>query len=219
MSTGPAEKAIGGARSQKRVRNAVAQAVLNELLQRRKHTTFHYVWRRLLLRSRMYLITYGDPLVRYELDGHTLWLPISHELPLYRSDLPEYSRNVGRIAACVAEQYADFTLVDIGANIGDTLAVVRSFRHFPVLCVEGEDRFFSILKLNAASMGADVEYTICSVCGNKARDILQYCGHIPQLKGRQIDVIDRVAGRRRRWGRTSSWSAHLFEANAWEEQS
>jgi hypothetical protein len=48
--------------------------------------------------------------------------------------------------------------------------------------------------IDAVSMGADVEYTICSVCGNKAHDVLQYCGHIPQLKGREIPVLDSKTG-------------------------
>lgn len=50
--------------------------------------------------------------------------------------------------------------------------------------------------VDAVSMGADVEYTVCSVCGNQAHDVLQYCAHIPQLKGRMIDTVDKLSSKR-----------------------
>lgn len=49
--------------------------------------------------------------------------------------------------------------------------------------------------IDAVSMGADVEYTVCSVCNNQAHDVLQYCGHIPQMKGQEVQVRDKVAGK------------------------
>lgn len=42
--------------------------------------------------------------------------------------------------------------------------------------------------VNAVSMGADVQYTVCSACGNKARDTREYCAHIPHMKGRRVKV-------------------------------
>jgi len=50
--------------------------------------------------------------------------------------------------------------------------------------------------IDAVSMGADVEYTICSVCANKAHDVLQYCAHIPQMKGREIDTFDKQSNKK-----------------------
>lgn len=51
-------------------------------------------------------------------------------------------------------------------------------------------------EIDAVSMGADVEYTICSVCANVAHDVLQYCAHIPQLKGKEIDTFDKQSNNR-----------------------
>ena len=50
--------------------------------------------------------------------------------------------------------------------------------------------------IDAVSMGADVEYTICSICKNAARDVLEYCAHIPQLKGKMVEAVDKTAGRK-----------------------
>jgi len=43
-------------------------------------------------------------------------------------------------------------------------------------------------RLNAVSMGADVEGTSCSACGKYASKPSEYCTHIPALKGRNVVV-------------------------------
>jgi FkbM family methyltransferase len=86
----------------------------------------------------------GDPLVRYRVGSVELELPLSHELPFYRKDHPAYGEAIGRIAA-----QAVGPVVDVGANVGDTAAVVRSRTESPVLCVEGDPGFFAVLERNA----------------------------------------------------------------------
>lgn len=52
---------------------------------------------------------------------------------------------------------------------------------FPVLARE-------VKKGNIArtSMGTDVEYSICTACGNKAYTPAEYCQHIPRMKGMKV---------------------------------
>jgi FkbM family methyltransferase len=78
-------------------------------------------------------------------------LPLSHELPFYRNDHPLYGEAVGRIAAALGGP-----VVDVGANVGDTAAIVRAHSDVPVLCVEGDDLFFGLLARNVEQLG-DVE--------------------------------------------------------------
>lgn len=52
---------------------------------------------------------------------------------------------------------------------------------FPKLCqaiVQGH--------IERTSMGTDVDYSLCSFCGNKAATPAEYCKHIPRLKGQRI---------------------------------
>jgi hypothetical protein len=46
----------------------------------------------------------------------------------------------------------------------------------------------AILKghIDRTSMGTDVAYSLCSFCGNRATTPLEYCAHIPKLKGKRI---------------------------------
>jgi hypothetical protein len=41
--------------------------------------------------------------------------------------------------------------------------------------------------IDRTSMGTDVAYSLCSFCGNKATTPLEYCNHIPKLKGKRIE--------------------------------
>lgn len=40
--------------------------------------------------------------------------------------------------------------------------------------------------IDRTSMGTDVKFSVCSVCNNKASTPLEYCSHIPKLKGKRI---------------------------------
>jgi FkbM family methyltransferase len=117
--------------------------------------------RRLAQRLRAALVAQGDPFVTWALDGIELRLPLSHELPRFRSIFPEYAQNLGRLAAAVAREHPGSGVLDVGANVGDSAAIVRARCDAPVLCVEGGDRFFELLSRNAEVIGGvSVEHAL-----------------------------------------------------------
>ena len=97
-----------------------------------------------------------DPLVTYQIGQLPLRIRLSHQLPYYRRRFPQYSSNVGRIGAAMLEKYPDLSLIDIGANVGDTVAIVRELAHFPILCIEGSPAYLPLLRINVDHL-ADVE--------------------------------------------------------------
>ena len=44
------------------------------------------------------------------------------------------------------------------------------------------------------SMGTDVEYSVCTACGNKAYTPAEYCQHIPRMKGMKIRRVNAASG-------------------------
>jgi len=46
--------------------------------------------------------------------------------------------------------------------------------------------------INAVSMGCTTEETVCSICGNVAKDSSEYCSHIKNGKGRMFECSDGV---------------------------
>ena len=101
-----------------------------------------------LVATRRALVRLRDPVVEWPVGNVELLMPLSHELPFYRHDHPLYDRPLGLVAAEVGGP-----VVDVGANIGDTAAEIRSRTDAPILCVEGDDRFFALLERNAPRIG------------------------------------------------------------------
>ena len=92
-----------------------------------------------------------------ELHGITLELPDDHWLPQIRRQLPDYAENIGRLASVVERKYPHCGFIDVGANIGDTAAIVRSYSRLPILCIEGSEIYYEILKENVRRLNSDVE--------------------------------------------------------------
>jgi len=102
------------------------------------------------------LLRVADPLVHFRYATFDLKLPLSHRLPVFLHTCPHYNRNLGRLGKLVHGRYPGLTAVDVGANVGDSVAVLRAQSSFPILCVEADPTFFNLLKQNAAQF-QDVE--------------------------------------------------------------
>ena len=120
----------------------------------------------LLRRVRAWLVRRGDPLVRMRVGARDLEMPLSHELPVYRAMLPLYDRELPRIARLLHEVEPQFVMIDVGANIGDTAALVTdAVANAALLCVEGSDRYFEVLRNNVRRLGINAE-CVQAYCGD-----------------------------------------------------
>ena len=63
---------------------------------------------------------------RMMVHGFMLTMPFSHQLPLHLSEFPFYDSLPSRIASFVRSNYGYFNCIDVGANIGDTLAAFKA---------------------------------------------------------------------------------------------
>jgi len=70
------------------------------------------------------------------------------QISLYKY-IPDSNEQLARLAKLIIAKYKDASMVDIGANVGDTIAVVRSQTDIPIIAVEGDDFSFSFLQKNA----------------------------------------------------------------------
>jgi FkbM family methyltransferase len=67
--------------------------------------------------------------------------------------LPDYTAELGRLAAAIYSKYPDMRVVDVGANVGDTAAIVRKTCPAPILCIEGDPKLLDALTENAGRIG------------------------------------------------------------------
>jgi FkbM family methyltransferase len=92
----------------------------------------------------------------YQIGNHKILLPLDHLLDKYQANWKRYDTVLGDVARIVFQKYPESTAIDIGANIGDTAALINKYIHVPVLCIEGHPDFIPFLEYNAAQIG-DVE--------------------------------------------------------------
>lgn len=146
--------------------SSIATQLLNLLTSTRDRGFADRVRWKALSALRQILLRFGDPIARYQFCGSELLVPLSHELPIIRRDHPIYSDNVGRIAAYLYEELGSFRVIDIGANVGDTVAIIHRHAQVPMLCVEGEPKFAELLKLNAESRSPRPEIAIVFIAAS-----------------------------------------------------
>jgi FkbM family methyltransferase len=87
---------------------------------------------------------------RYEISpGHVIKMPPEHKLPLYQRVHPLYDRYFLPFLSTLGT----FTLIDIGANVGDTtVAILAVAPETNVICVEGSDYYLRYLRKNVGTL-------------------------------------------------------------------
>ncbi len=95
----------------------------------------------------------ADHLVNAHLYGHNLVMPSEHPLVATMQHFPQYNRPLGLAAIAVADSYpagSRLTIIDVGANIGDTIALVEQWRPgvFSYLCIEPDANLAELCKKN-----------------------------------------------------------------------
>jgi FkbM family methyltransferase len=84
-----------------------------------------------------------------QVDKYILYMNESHQVQHYLEKVPTYNRNLQRLAKEVFNKDKHGNIIDIGANIGDSVAMIRSAgidNH--VFCIEGSKEYVKMLKMN-----------------------------------------------------------------------
>lgn len=61
---------------------------------------------------------------------------------------PDLNTQLARLTKLIHTKYPDLTVIDVGANVGDTIAVIKSVINIPIIAIEGDDVSFSFLQKN-----------------------------------------------------------------------
>ncbi|WP_421852685.1 FkbM family methyltransferase [Oricola sp.] len=93
---------------------------------------------------------------RYPFGKFILDVPDDHRISAIHAVNSLYDRTFGIIAEFVASEQPNGTIVDIGANVGDTAAAFATVCGNPILCVEGNPEFLSYFNANKRHFGDQV---------------------------------------------------------------
>lgn len=92
----------------------------------------------------------------YTIGRTRVLLPADHALDRYQAKWKRYDRALGEIARLVQQKYPGSAAVDIGANVGDSAALINTYHDIPTLCIEGGEEFLPFLRENARRIGPHV---------------------------------------------------------------
>ncbi len=108
-------------------------------------------------------------MIEYQIGSITIFIPNDHRLPVYQSTHPRYDRFLPHLAKFLQK---NDVVVDVGANVGDTLAgLFDTNKHLEFVCIEADDTYFGYLETNIAAIrkaGYDLKVTTISAFVGKA---------------------------------------------------
>lgn len=103
----------------------------------------------------------------------SILLPVNHLLPEYLKNHPKYDRQLPIISKSIKKNE---TIIDIGANVGDSLASMVNQNPNPnFLCIEPDDEFFNYLIKNIKRIRLNIKnkhiYAVKSFIGKKISNV------------------------------------------------
>lgn len=90
----------------------------------------------------------SDPSCSLPIHGRRLKLPLSHSLPHYLEQCPFYDRLPQRISEFIHQKHGHLNCIDVGANIGDTIASFYREDTDTFLAIEPNPHFNRLLSEN-----------------------------------------------------------------------
>ncbi len=88
------------------------------------------------------------PLVPTRVGAHTILLFENGTVYPHRTWDEKHNGELSRLVALALTKYPDLAVIDVGANFGDTAAVVKTAGDVAIFCIEGDPRVFEILQQN-----------------------------------------------------------------------
>jgi len=97
------------------------------------------------------------------LGGYTVELPTGHRFDWYRLRHSRYDEPLSDLCHLLVKKYPDLRVIDIGANVGVTAALMARTPRVEVLCVEGNEAFLPTLRRNLARISPTSDIMPCYV--------------------------------------------------------
>ncbi len=88
--------------------------------------------------------------ITYNVGGYDLAFPSDHMMPRYQEKWRRYDTALAYIGQIVFSKYPGSSAIDIGANVGDSAALIQQYQKVPTLCIEGNPEFIQYLEHNAS---------------------------------------------------------------------
>ncbi|HTV32497.1 MAG TPA: FkbM family methyltransferase, partial [Methylocella sp.] len=128
----------------------------------------------------------------YKIGEHTILLNQEHLLPAYQAQHRLYDRFLPIL--CKELDDPDLWIIDVGANVGDTAVALAQSCQNPMLCIEGEEEFFKLLRHNAETLFANRKRAVICLSAMVGSD--RFSGSLRRNGTTASLAEDQAAGQR-----------------------
>lgn len=101
---------------------------------------------------RQCILRLRDPQVRMKVGTRLLSMDLSNETPLFMKEHEYYNTAIVRLAGFLNTRHGYLTMIDVGANIGDTVSLISESVAGRFLCIEADKKYFRHLLLNTKNI-------------------------------------------------------------------
>jgi FkbM family methyltransferase len=122
--------------------------LFEQAILRRPTTRIGRFCKRVLGHAYWFVRRFSDPVVRVKVGDRYLYVNTSHALPQYTANFPYYDTALPRLCAFLERKRGYLTLIDVGANIGDSVSSVASKVSGTFLCIEADTKYVNPLEMN-----------------------------------------------------------------------
>jgi FkbM family methyltransferase len=95
-----------------------------------------------------------------EVAGKKIIVDAEHPFATLYIQRAGYNSELGRLAKIMYSKYPHIGVIDVGANVGDTLCIIKNSIPGPVICVEGDTELFTYLSKNAAQFDDTILHNV-----------------------------------------------------------
>ena len=94
-----------------------------------------------------------DPIIKIYCCQTWLNIPLSHALPIIKENFPNYDTALPRFCNYLEQKLSSpISLIDVGANVGDTINQVKNQSSLSGLCIEPSLQFYPLLLENTKNL-------------------------------------------------------------------
>ena len=110
------------------------------------------------------------PLVRTEIEGRSLVVPLAHNLAFYKEKFAHYDKHIISICQYVQSRLGALAFIDVGANVGDTVINLGIADHAQYLCIEGDAFYYKLLRNNLGNYSYQYHAINCFLTDQTSQD-------------------------------------------------
>ena len=115
-------------------------------------TIFGFVYKQICKSLYSLILKVSDPVASIKVGKKNIYINASSDIPVIQSKYRYYDTALPRICKFINAQKGSIILIDVGANVGDTVSLITDEIFGKFLCVEAFDKYFQLLLMNTENI-------------------------------------------------------------------